>query len=200
MIPVAILTIVVVVLLILIIRHHTTTPTLIFAILSGIGFVAATTWGAAAYDNLDTMLVHGGRGQAGLLDDLWSWDNLRSQWEQLDGAHSEGPAGGVRPAARRGHVDIAEWLIRRRANVKTESGSGNTALHTAAFFCHVEMVALLLKHGASVKAKNKRGQTPLDVVSAKWSRRLARTYRSIDKDVDLERIERIRPKIAEMLR
>ena len=54
-------------------------------------------------DNLDTMLVHGGRGQAGLLEDLWSWDNLRSQWEQLDGAHSEGPAGGVRPAARRGH-------------------------------------------------------------------------------------------------
>jgi hypothetical protein len=51
LIPVAILTIVVVVLLILIIRHHTTTPTLIFAILSGIGFVAATTWGAAAYDN-----------------------------------------------------------------------------------------------------------------------------------------------------
>ena len=59
---------------------------------------------AAAYDNLDTMLVHGGRGQAGLLDDLWSWDNLRSQWEQLDGAHSEGPAGGMRPAARRGHA------------------------------------------------------------------------------------------------
>ena len=106
----------------------------------------------------------------------------------------------LKAAARHGHVDIAEWLIRRRANVKTESGSGNTALHTAAFFCHVEMVALLLKHGASVKAKNKRGQTPLDVVSAKWSRGLARTYRSIDKDVDLERIERIRPKIAEMLR
>ena len=59
---------------------------------------------AAAYDNLDTMLVHGGRGQAGLLEDLWSWDNLRSQWEQLDGAHSEGPAGGVRPVARRGHA------------------------------------------------------------------------------------------------
>ena len=68
------------------------------------GTLARADHCAAAYDNLDTMLVHGGRGQAGLLEDLWSWDNLRSQWEQLDGAHSEGPAGGVRPAARRGHA------------------------------------------------------------------------------------------------
>ena len=68
------------------------------------GTLARADHCAAAYDSLDTMLVHGGRGQAGLLEDLWSWDNLRSQWEQLDGAHSEGPAGGVRPAARRGHA------------------------------------------------------------------------------------------------
>lgn len=58
---------------------------------------------AAAHHRLGTMLVHGGSGSSGLRDDLWSWDQLTSRWEHLDGEHALGPAGGVRPAARRGH-------------------------------------------------------------------------------------------------
>ena len=63
---------------------------------------------------------------------------------------------------------------------------------------------LLLKKGASVRTKNRRGQTPIDVVSSRWSRRLAGTYASVAErngfKLDLEKIQRDRPRIAKVLR
>ena len=103
-----------------------------------------------------------------------------------------------------GHLDIAEYLIDRRADVTATARDGNSALHVAAFFCNFELVDLLLKNGASVSAKNRRGQTPIDVVSSPWSRRLADAYESIaDRSglkLDLDRIERNRTRIAKKLR
>lgn len=101
-------------------------------------------------------------------------------------------------------MDIAEFLISRGADVSAASRSGNTPLHTAAFFRDFKMVNLLLKHGASATLKNRRGQTPIDVISSPWSRHVADTYKKVADDadfkIDLERIERDRPRMVKLLR
>ena len=52
--------------------------------------------------------------------------------------------------------------------------------------------------------KNKRGEMPIDVVSSPWSKGLADFYTGIGdgtgQKLDLKRIERERPQIAELLR
>ena len=107
-------------------------------------------------------------------------------------------------AALHNEVEIAKVLIRRGADVHRTNADGNTALHVAAFLCNEEVVELLLSKGASVTKENRRGESPVDVVSGEWSDELAGFYqgigRSIGDEVDLERIQKIRPKIAERLR
>jgi hypothetical protein len=107
-------------------------------------------------------------------------------------------------AVLQGYLDIAKYLIRRRADVSAASRDGTTALHIAALLCDFESVELLLKSRASTSKKNRRGQTPIDVVSSRWSRRLERTYESIAKDarfeIDLEKMKRDRPRMVKVLR
>jgi len=90
--------------------------------------LARTDHCAAAHHRLGTMLVHGGGGRSGLRDDLWSWDQLTARWEHLDGEHAQGPAGGVRPAARRGHT-CALVPDTRELLVLGGSGAAGVALH-----------------------------------------------------------------------
>ena len=81
---------------------------------------------------------------------------------------------------------------------------GNTPLHIATFLCREDVVRLLLKHGAPPMKKNGRGETSIDVVSGEWSDGLGAFYKGIGDSVgfkvDLGRIQRDRPKMAEMLR
>jgi hypothetical protein len=107
-------------------------------------------------------------------------------------------------AATFGQVEAAKLLIEKGANVNAKSNDGATALHGAAFFCQTEIVKLLLAKGAVVDAKNIRGGTPLDAVAGEWSQELEGIYTWIAErlslQLDLNRIEATRPKVAALLR
>jgi YVTN family beta-propeller protein len=116
------------------------------------------------------------------------------------------PQGGSIPlstAALHGRLEIAKLLMERGAKVDGTNEDGNTPLHVAAFLCHKEIVQLLLDKGASALTKNKRGETAIDVVSGAWSKPLGDFYtgiaRSTGQEIDLDRIEKVRPQIAELL-
>ena len=62
---------------------------------------------------------------------------------------------------------------------------------------------LLLEKGASVNQRNNRKESPLDVVSGRWSEELGKFYTTIeatsDLELDLKRIQEERPRIAQLL-
>jgi ankyrin repeat protein len=61
--------------------------------------------------------------------------------------------------------DAVTAALRFGAEVNATSGSGDTALHSAASFGYDTVVQLLVDKGARVDAKNGRGQTPLGVLT-----------------------------------
>jgi hypothetical protein len=116
--------------------------------------------------------------------------------------------GGMTPlstAVFHGRMEIAKYLVgERKASVSYHNRDGNTPLHLAAFLCRTEMVDYLLEHDASLSKKSDRGETPVEVVSSDWNDGLGRFYQSISDGanlgLDLEEIQRLRPKIAKQLR
>jgi ankyrin repeat protein len=60
-----------------------------------------------------------------------------------------------------GHLNIAEILIYRGANVNMSGNLGVTPLHLAAERGFTDMVKLLVQKGAMVKAKDEMGASPL---------------------------------------
>ncbi|OUW79313.1 MAG: hypothetical protein CBD74_10160 [Saprospirales bacterium TMED214] len=116
------------------------------------------------------------------------------------------PAGGSTPlsdAALNGQVEAFKLLLRRGARIDRTNEDGNTPLHLAAFMCEFEIAQILLEKGASPSVKNERGETPLDIVSSEWSDGLSRFYagvgRSLGLNLDLEEIQKARPRMAKLL-
>ncbi|QDV82168.1 ankyrin repeat domain-containing protein [Planctomycetes bacterium TBK1r] len=107
-------------------------------------------------------------------------------------------------AALLGNIEIVKLLLERGANVAATNRDGTTPLHVAAFMCHTEVVELLLENGASPGRENNRGDSAIDSVSGQWSEGLASFYsgigRAVGVEVDLDRIQEQRPKIAKLLR
>jgi ankyrin repeat protein len=65
------------------------------------------------------------------------------------------------------HVEIAQFLIDRGAEVNAANDEGITPLHLATW---PAMATLLLKKGADLEARSVRGETPLLVVAAEAER------------------------------
>ena len=107
-------------------------------------------------------------------------------------------------ASAHGHDETAKWLIENGVEIDATSMLGDTALHAAAFLCHSELTALLIEKGADVNHKNNRGETPLDTVTRKWNQSLRDLYAGsgalLQMELDIARIERVRPKVAELIR
>ena len=58
-------------------------------------------------------------------------------------------------------IAVAEFLLKKGAQVDTTEKNGCTPLHLAAQQGHTAVAESLLKKGAKVDAVNKSGQTPL---------------------------------------
>jgi hypothetical protein len=104
-----------------------------------------------------------------------------------------------------GKTDAALALIKGGADLSAKNNDGSTPLHTAAFFCRKEIVEALLKKGANPDLVNNYGATPLLSVSGKFSDVLP-IYADLNKNLgplglklDINRIEKMRPIIAEIL-
>ncbi len=61
-------------------------------------------------------------------------------------------------AARDGHVETVDFLVKNHAKLNARNAAGDTALRLAAFRGHQKVVELLLAGGAAV---NMQGWTPL---------------------------------------
>jgi len=66
-------------------------------------------------------------------------------------------------AAREGHLEAVDVLLRSGAKINRPEGGGNTALYWAAFYDHRNVVQLLLSKGADPNKKAAGGETPLHV-------------------------------------
>ena len=64
------------------------------------------------------------------------------------------------------HVDMAELLISRGANINATNGLGSAPLHWAAERGDLEMVELLVKNGADSSIRDDDGHTPSDLALA----------------------------------
>jgi ankyrin repeat protein len=65
-------------------------------------------------------------------------------------------------AARNGHVDVAQFLLEKGANVNCRGYFGAPGLHWAAINGHKEMVEFLIAHGADIHLRDEKfNSTPL---------------------------------------
>ena len=65
-------------------------------------------------------------------------------------------------AAIKGNKEVAELLLKYKADVNAKNTAGETPLHIAARHGHLEIAELLLANNADVNAENHNGFTPLD--------------------------------------
>ena len=68
-------------------------------------------------------------------------------------------------AAEADAADVAEVLIKERADINAQDNNGQTPLHVAAQLDHSSVVALLLAEEAFVNVQDNNGQTPLHVAA-----------------------------------
>ncbi|WP_303918034.1 acyltransferase family protein [Draconibacterium sediminis] len=118
------------------------------------------------------------------------------------------PAGGSSPlmtACVFGKTEIAQVLIDAGADLNVTNNDGSTALHTAAFFCRTEIVKALLNKGIDTSVVNNSGATaaqsvmaPFEVVKGIYEY-FAKVYEPLGLQLDLNRIEKTRPVIAEII-
>ncbi|CAI5438376.1 unnamed protein product [Caenorhabditis angaria] len=65
----------------------------------------------------------------------------------------------------RGHLGVANILLKHHARIDVFDEMGRTALHLAAFNGHLSIVHLLLQHKAFVNSKSKTGEAPLHLAA-----------------------------------
>ncbi len=100
-------------------------------------------------------------------DDLQSVAFLLKSGVDVDAANQSGWTA-LHVAAAGGHIEIARYLIEKRASANSTDNGGRTPLYEAIFFKKsIEMIQLLLEHGADPSISCKDGQTSRDVAADK---------------------------------
>ena len=69
-------------------------------------------------------------------------------------------------ASLEGHIETAQLLIEKAANLNAKDKYGFSALILAIRESHTEMAKLLIKNGANVHTKDRDGRTPLIFASS----------------------------------
>jgi ankyrin repeat protein len=69
-------------------------------------------------------------------------------------------------SSRKGHVDLARFLVEHGANTAAQDQDGSTPLHEASRNGHLDIARILVMHGANAAAQDKRGSTPLHLASS----------------------------------
>ncbi len=136
-------------------------------------------------------------------------ESVRRMIESGADLNAREPMGGSSPlvtAATFGQTEAAKALIDAGADLDQRNNDGSTALITAAFFARAEIVEALLAAGADKSIRNTTGSNALDVVTVPFEG-LVGIYDFVGVvlgpyglELDYERIEQTRPRIAEMLR
>ncbi len=103
-------------------------------------------------------------------------------------------------------TEVAKALIDAGADLKTKNNEGSTPLHIAALFCRPEIVKKLLDNGADRYIRNISGATAFDLVAAPFEYdkdlydRISAGLKPLGLILDYQKIKKLRPQIAEMLR
>jgi hypothetical protein len=134
---------------------------------------------------------------------------IRQHIEAGSDLNVKDPKGGACPlstAALFWQTEAARALIEAGADINCRGNDGATPLHVAAFFCRTDIVKALIENGADRTIKNKYGSTPLATVSDPFDAvkpvyvHFVKTLGPTGVRLDLGRIEKTRPEIAEMLK
>lgn len=119
------------------------------------------------------------------------------------------PFGGSTPimiAAVFDKTEIAKELLAAGVELDLTNNEGSTAVITAAFFCRTEILQMLLDAGADKTIRNKYGTTALESAQVPFKDVkgiydiMSAQLKGMGLQLDMERIEKTRPQIAEMLR
>ena len=119
------------------------------------------------------------------------------------------PFGGSTPlivAAVFDKPEIAKALIDAGAELDITNNEGSTAIHSAAFFCRTDILQMLLDAGADKNIRNNYGATALESAQVPFNDIKSVYYimsaqlKGMGLQMDLERIEKTRPQIADMLK
>ncbi|MEQ9230448.1 MAG: ankyrin repeat domain-containing protein [Cyclobacteriaceae bacterium] len=103
-------------------------------------------------------------------------------------------------------TEAAKVLIDAGSDLKFKNNDGSTPLHVATFFCRTEIVKMLLAKGADKTLKNNYGSTPIEIVIAPWDvmkpiyEMQQASLGGFGLELDLGRIEKTRPAIADLLK
>lgn len=63
-------------------------------------------------------------------------------------------------------ITVADYLLKKGANIHLKDCSGKTPLHIAAITDHSEMLAWLIEHGAELEARDLQNRTPLHLAAS----------------------------------
>ena len=73
-------------------------------------------------------------------------------------------------AARNGHVDVTELLLKHKANINAADMLGYTALMFAMWRGHLDVAEILLQHKADINAVNYRGRSALALLTTMFDK------------------------------
>ena len=79
-------------------------------------------------------------------------------------------------ACDRGHLNIAQHLLKNKVNVDQTDEEGQTALHYACACGHADIVKVLLENKADLRIKDSQGETALQMCEGEDVKKLLSTW------------------------
>ena len=92
-------------------------------------------------------------------------------------------------AAQQRHLDLAKWLLDKKAKVKTRDKLDQTALHEAAKSGGPEIIDLFVHAGANVNALRNDGSSPLHLAASKGHKAAVKSLLDAQADPTIKRYD-----------